>query len=147
MSSQKVDAAKASSILEDGESDTPICSLAMYLPWLFSPKALPLFQPTPNFTRHLELFEVCGYAPTTDHPAVESWLSTLHSSSSTASSEVAALTTTVRQILACTDNPSSSGRESPYPSRRSFDMSAFSETLAHIQKTSLIGGDIESGSV
>jgi dual specificity phosphatase 12 len=120
MSSQKVSATKASSILED---------------------TLPLFQATPNFTRHLELFETCGYAPTVEHPAVESWLSSLHSSSSAASSEVTAMNTTARHILACTDNPSSSGRESPYPTRRSFDMSAFSETLAQIQKTSLIGED------
>lgn len=35
--------------------------------------ALPLFNRTSNFTRHLELFEVCDYNPTADHPLVLEW--------------------------------------------------------------------------
>lgn len=36
--------------------------------------ALPLFNPTVNFCRNLELFEACGYQPTRDHPVVQEWL-------------------------------------------------------------------------
>ncbi|KAG7447822.1 phosphatases II [Guyanagaster necrorhizus] len=36
-------------------------------------EALPLFSPSPNFTRHLELFESCRYAPSLEHPLVEEW--------------------------------------------------------------------------
>ncbi|KAK0207140.1 protein-tyrosine phosphatase-like protein [Desarmillaria ectypa] len=36
-------------------------------------EALPLFSPSSNFTRHLELFESCGYAPSFEHPLVEEW--------------------------------------------------------------------------
>jgi len=36
--------------------------------------ALPLFTPTANLTRHLELFTACNFAPTSDHPAVQEWI-------------------------------------------------------------------------
>ncbi|KDR84422.1 hypothetical protein GALMADRAFT_237283 [Galerina marginata CBS 339.88] len=36
--------------------------------------ALPLFNPTRNFTNHLELFQACDYAPTADHPIVKEWI-------------------------------------------------------------------------
>jgi dual specificity phosphatase 12 len=35
--------------------------------------ALPLFNPTRTFLRHLELFEACNYAPTASHPLVQTW--------------------------------------------------------------------------
>ncbi|KAK7015901.1 hypothetical protein VNI00_019009 [Paramarasmius palmivorus] len=41
--------------------------------------ALPLFNRTTNFTRHLELFGACGYAPTADHPLVMEWTGRLPS--------------------------------------------------------------------
>lgn len=56
-------------------------------------------------------------------------------------SEVTAMSTAAGRILAGTDSPRSSGRESPHPTGRTFDMNAFSEALAHIQKTSLGGED------
>lgn len=37
--------------------------------------ALPLFNPTVNFSRNLELYDACGYQPTRDHPVVQEWLS------------------------------------------------------------------------
>jgi len=114
MSTEKASPLKVSSILED---------------------ALPLFEPTPNFIRHLELFDACAYAPTMEHPAVKQWVSSADASVLTASS--AALNTAVSRILAGTESPSFSGRESPHPTGRIFDMSAFSEALARIQKTSL----------
>ncbi|KAL0577895.1 hypothetical protein V5O48_004090 [Marasmius crinis-equi] len=49
---QKINVNQASRILED---------------------ALPLFNRTSNFTRHLELFDACGYAPTSNHPLVQEW--------------------------------------------------------------------------
>lgn len=36
-------------------------------------ETLPLFSPSSNFTRHLELFESCGYAPSFEHPLVKEW--------------------------------------------------------------------------
>jgi dual specificity phosphatase 12 len=57
--------------------------------------------------------------------------------------DVAALNTTVSRILAGTESPRCSGRESPHPNGRTFDMDAFSETLARIQRTSLVVGDAE----
>jgi dual specificity phosphatase 12 len=54
--------------------------------------ALPLFNPTRNFYRHLELFAACGYNPTRGHFLVRDWIrsqgpySTSSSSSSAASS-------------------------------------------------------------
>jgi len=118
MSLEKVSPPKVSSILED---------------------SLPLFEPTPNFTRHLELFDACAYAPTIEHPAVRQWVSSADASVPTISS--VALNTAVSRILAGTESPSSSGRESPHPTGRTFDMSAFSEALARIQKTSLEDAD------
>ncbi|PFH48983.1 hypothetical protein AMATHDRAFT_122688, partial [Amanita thiersii Skay4041] len=35
---------------------------------------LPLFNPTRNFLRHLELFAACGLNPTRDHPLVRGWV-------------------------------------------------------------------------
>ncbi|KAG7086674.1 hypothetical protein E1B28_002614 [Marasmius oreades] len=35
--------------------------------------ALPLFNRTSNFARHLELFDSCGHTPTADHPVVREW--------------------------------------------------------------------------
>ncbi|KAF9262197.1 phosphatases II [Marasmius fiardii PR-910] len=35
--------------------------------------ALPLFNRTSNFTRHLELFDACAYIPAADHPLVLEW--------------------------------------------------------------------------
>jgi dual specificity phosphatase 12 len=61
----------------------------------------------------------------------------------TDSCDVTALNTTATRILAGTESPRCSGRESPHPNGRTFDMDAFSETLARIQKTSLVGGDAE----
>ncbi|KAJ8093301.1 hypothetical protein PM082_020787 [Marasmius tenuissimus] len=49
---QKINVNQASRILED---------------------ALPLFNRTSNFTRHLELFDACGYAPSSTHPLVQEW--------------------------------------------------------------------------
>ncbi|KAG6808198.1 hypothetical protein H0H93_000452, partial [Arthromyces matolae] len=36
--------------------------------------ALPLFNPTKSFSRHLELFEECRYSPTLENPVVWEWV-------------------------------------------------------------------------
>jgi len=36
--------------------------------------ALPLFNPTPNFSRHLDIFGACRYTPTANSPLVKEWL-------------------------------------------------------------------------
>lgn len=36
---------------------------------------LPLFNPTVNFSRNLELYDACGHLPTKDHPVVQEWVS------------------------------------------------------------------------
>lgn len=40
--------------------------------------ALPLFNPTASFSRHLELFAACNYHPTSDNPLVEEWVEDAH---------------------------------------------------------------------
>ena len=37
-------------------------------------KNMALFDPSPNFFRHLDLFAACGYHPTTKHPLVQAWI-------------------------------------------------------------------------
>ncbi|KAH9994146.1 protein-tyrosine phosphatase-like protein [Russula compacta] len=37
-------------------------------------EALPLFNATDSFTRLLELYAACNFAPSTDHPALQDWL-------------------------------------------------------------------------
>ena len=36
---------------------------------------LPLFNPTVNFSRNLELYDACGHLPTKNHPIVQEWVS------------------------------------------------------------------------
>ncbi|KAH7922579.1 phosphatases II [Leucogyrophana mollusca] len=60
MSTRKISPRKAFSVLES---------------------ALPLYNPTANFYRHLEVYEACGYAPTPTHPVVRAWLAELTSGS------------------------------------------------------------------
>jgi hypothetical protein len=36
--------------------------------------ALPLFNPTENFTKLLELYAACNCSPSSDHPALQDWL-------------------------------------------------------------------------
>jgi dual specificity phosphatase 12 len=38
--------------------------------------ALPLFNPTDNFTQLLELYATCNCSPSSDHPALQDWLGT-----------------------------------------------------------------------
>lgn len=93
---------------------------------------LPLFERTPNFTRHLELFEACAHNPTLESPALRHWLAYPGTPSDGAAIQNAAV-----RILAGSDSPRFSGRESPHPIGRAFDMIAFSKALENIQVTRL----------
>ncbi|GAW00049.1 dual specificity [Lentinula edodes] len=72
-------------------------------------EALPLFNRTSNFTRQLELFDACSFAPTSDHPLVKEWLNSGASSgwnsrrgSSNSSDVAAALSATALNVLSDT---------------------------------------------
>jgi dual specificity phosphatase 12 len=103
--------------------------------------ALPLFQPTRNFTHHLELFEACDYKPRKDHPSVIKWTCSASIAVRTTSCDAPTLNTTASRILAGTESPGSCGRESPHPTGRTFDMNAFGEALTRIQQTRLVAED------
>ena len=94
---------------------------------------LPLFERTANFTRHLELFAACAYAPTSASPALLAWLN-----APATPSNGAILQSAAARILAGSDSPRFSGRESPHPMGRTFDMTAFSKALESIQQTRLV---------
>ncbi|KAJ4464627.1 protein-tyrosine phosphatase-like protein [Lentinula edodes] len=90
-------------------------------------EALPLFNRTSNFTRQLELFDACSFAPTSDHPLVKEWLNSGASSgwnsrrgSSNSSDVAAALSATALNVLSDTG----------------IDCKAFGETLHKLQSTS-----------
>ncbi|KAF8191644.1 protein-tyrosine phosphatase-like protein [Mycena galopus ATCC 62051] len=94
--------------------------------------ALPLFDPTSNFTRALSLFAACKYKPTLDHPAISAhraavvWgglqasrgVDTQPSVQSTAVRNAELLTRTAAAIM----------------SETSIDMGAFGDALAAIQR-------------
>ncbi|KAJ3754508.1 protein-tyrosine phosphatase-like protein [Lentinula raphanica] len=89
-------------------------------------EALPLFNRTTNFTRQLELFHACSFAPTADIPLVDEWLNSGASSgwnsrrgSSTSAEAAAALSATALSILSDTG----------------LDGTAFGETLRKLQSS------------
>jgi dual specificity phosphatase 12 len=49
--------------------------------------ALPLFNPTDNFTQLLELYAACNCSPSSDHPALQDWLGIGYPSNSFSSSQ------------------------------------------------------------
>ncbi|KAG6830426.1 hypothetical protein H0H87_008174 [Tephrocybe sp. NHM501043] len=80
---------------------------------------LPLFNPTKSFSRHLELFEACQYNPTLDDPRVQDWAAFETSTTSTPQSGI---------------NPDISGIAAEVMSETGFDMNAFGNALAAIQR-------------
>ncbi|KAF8627943.1 hypothetical protein AX17_006096 [Amanita inopinata Kibby_2008] len=70
--------------------------------------ALPLFNPTRNFSRHLELFAACGHGPTQDHTLVRDWIR---------SEETYSMAYTFSSLSSSTtSSPMSSSMSSPAPS-------------------------------
>ncbi|KAJ3787848.1 protein-tyrosine phosphatase-like protein [Lentinula aff. detonsa] len=89
-------------------------------------EALPLFNRSSNFTRQLELFDACSFAPTSDHPLIEEWLNSGASSgwnsrrgSSNSTEVAAALSATALSILSDTG----------------LDGKAFGDTLHRLQSS------------
>lgn len=80
--------------------------------------ALPLFNPTKSFSRHLELFEACRYHPTPDHPLVKDWVA---SGTSPTSSPVSGVQNNMRSIAV------------DVMSKTALDMRAFGDALAAMQ--------------
>ncbi|KAL4256594.1 protein-tyrosine-phosphatase [Pleurotus pulmonarius] len=96
--------------------------------------ALPLFNPTANFSKHLELFDACRYHPTAEHPLVRAWSGndkpkTRKASSPTRSGDPKDLNTNATALSAAA---------ACMLSETGFDMVAFGETLAKIQRQHLV---------
>ncbi|EGN92576.1 hypothetical protein SERLA73DRAFT_147008 [Serpula lacrymans var. lacrymans S7.3] len=88
---------------------------------------LPLFIPTSNFYRHLELFAACNYNPTLNHPLVQAWIVELtfgHVSPGTTNAKA-------------TSSSSSAVRNCTVPTAP-YDMATVNEALARIQTTSFV---------
>ncbi|KDQ29856.1 hypothetical protein PLEOSDRAFT_1096743 [Pleurotus ostreatus PC15] len=96
--------------------------------------SLPLFNPTANFSKHLELFNACRYHPTAEHPLVRAWsgndkLKSRKASSPTRSGDPKDLNTNASALSAAA---------ACMLSETGFDMAAFGETLAKIQRQHLV---------
>jgi len=110
MSSRRISPSQATSVLEN---------------------ALPLFNRTRNFSKHLELFAACSYRPTSDHPAVKAYLketgghrpsgssSSLGMDACTAKAGAAAINAIASEILG----------------GHGIDATAFNKTMASIQQS------------
>ncbi|KAG1738593.1 protein-tyrosine phosphatase-like protein [Suillus paluster] len=92
--------------------------------------ALPLYNPTDNFYRHLDLFAACNYAPTPNNPLVQAWISggtqggkpPLKKKSATSTNNATLSLATTTTTLAT--------------EVKVFDFAALSEVLARFQSTS-----------
>ncbi|KAG6878804.1 hypothetical protein C0992_007648 [Termitomyces sp. T32_za158] len=82
-------------------------------------KALPLFNPTKSFFRHLELFEECHYSPTLQNSLVSEWV---YSGKSQTPTPKPGFQTDLRGIAA------------EIMSETGFDMNAFGKALVAIQR-------------
>ncbi|KAF9463677.1 protein-tyrosine phosphatase-like protein [Collybia nuda] len=79
---------------------------------------LPLFNPTRSFSRHLELYELCGRNPTLKHPVVKDWIASEKPRNYIKGpSKRTSLCTTAADVL----------------SETGIDMTAFGNTLTAIQ--------------
>ncbi|KAH7887238.1 protein-tyrosine phosphatase-like protein [Phlebopus sp. FC_14] len=101
--------------------------------------ALPLYNPTSNFYRHLELFAACNYFPTIDHPVVQAWRAEQGSGppSIRVPIKTSSISRTANAIFPSLTNTSttlSTERVSP----PAFDLTAISEALARYKPTSAL---------
>ncbi|KAG1843710.1 protein-tyrosine phosphatase-like protein [Suillus tomentosus] len=92
--------------------------------------ALPLYNPTDNFYRHLDLFAACKYVPTPNNPLVQAWISG-GTQAGKPSSKKKSTTTTRRDTLLLATTTMTLAREP-----KVFDLAALSEVLARFQSTS-----------
>ncbi|KAJ6567146.1 protein-tyrosine phosphatase-like protein [Mycena capillaripes] len=100
-------------------------------------KALPLFDPTSNFTRALGLFAACKHKPTSGHPAIAahkacvSWDSALTSRPSASALELQSEVVHSADLLKRT--------AAAVMSESAIDMSAFGDALVAIQQKASMG--------
>ncbi|KAG0700963.1 protein-tyrosine phosphatase-like protein [Suillus ampliporus] len=92
--------------------------------------ALPLYNPTDNFYRHLDLFAACNYAPTPNNPLVQAWISG-GTQGGKPSLKKKSATTTNNAALSLATTTMTLATES-----KVFDFAALSEVLARFQSTS-----------
>ncbi|KAH0840359.1 protein-tyrosine phosphatase-like protein [Lanmaoa asiatica] len=105
--------------------------------------ALPLYNPTSVFYRHLEIFAACKYRPTIDHPIVHAWLAEqsggppLKLPTKTQSiSKTAGITTNPHSLTVTTSTTLSNCV--PSTSIDVFDMASLTEALSRYQSTSAV---------
>ena len=105
--------------------------------------ALPLYNPTTIFYRHLELFAACNCRPTVDHPIVHAWQAEqsggppLKLPTKTMSITKTASITTNPHSLTITTSTTLSNCV-PSTSIDAFDMASLSEALSRYQSTSAV---------
>ncbi|KAF8555573.1 phosphatases II [Imleria badia] len=105
--------------------------------------ALPLYNPTTIFYRHLEVFAACNCCPAVDHPTVHAWLAersggpSLKPHTKTHSITKTATITTNPPSLTISTSTSLSNRV-PSTSIDAFDMASLNEALSRYQSTSAI---------
>lgn len=103
--------------------------------------ALPLYNPTILFYRHLEVFAACNCCPTVDHPVVHAWLAEQSGSpplrlpTKTQSITKTANITTNPPSLTITTSTTLSNCV-PSTSINAFDMTSLNEALSRYQLTS-----------
>ncbi|KAF8839313.1 phosphatases II [Paxillus ammoniavirescens] len=101
--------------------------------------ALPLYNPTTIFYRHLELFAACAYSPTINHPVVQAWLAEKSGGPSVKVSKkpqsiVKTSTATTNSPSLTINAPASlSNCATSNSANTSFDLTAISEALARYQ--------------
>ncbi|TFK33194.1 protein-tyrosine phosphatase-like protein [Crucibulum laeve] len=111
--------------------------------------ALPLFSPTRNFSRHLELFYRCKHHPTRDHPMVREWLAAEtgtacpqlkekeNSSPSSSSSKASPANATSKCTTQCRESVDLGKTAAQMLSETGIDLEAFGDALAKIQMDSM----------
>lgn len=92
--------------------------------------ALPLYNPTDTFYRHLDLFAACNYVPTPNNPLVQAWI-TGGTQAGKSSLKKKSTTTTNNTTLSLATTTTTLATES-----KVFDFAALSEVLARFQSTS-----------
>lgn len=92
--------------------------------------ALPLYNPTDTFYRHLDLFAACNYVPTPNNPLVQAWI-TGGTQAGKSSLKKKSTTTTNTTTLSLATTTTTLATES-----KVFDFAALSEVLARFQSTS-----------
>ncbi|KAF9235227.1 protein-tyrosine phosphatase-like protein [Melanogaster broomeanus] len=96
--------------------------------------ALPLYNPTVVFYRHLELFAACHHNPTINHPVVQAWLA------EQSAGPPKKISTKALKITTITNPPSRTTATCAFATSKSsdatFDLTAMNEALARYQPAS-----------